>query len=489
MTLANRTYSAARWTTASTVVRAGLQLLQVAVLARFLAPADYGLMAMVMVVLSYAGLFSDMGLSTAFVQRQQISHEERSSLYWLSVAVGGALMLIVMAISPLAAMFFKEPQLTPLMVLVATNFLVIALGQQLRMDAEKSLNFRQLALIEISAALVGFAVAVLTAWLDWGVYALVLAAMTSAWLTMLLSWLVLAQGWRPAWRLHWSEVRWFVHFGGGMVLNNVINHVNSTVDLILGGRILGAGPLGLYSVPRNLMLQVQGMINPIFTRVGFPLIASIQHDKERVKQVYLKTMNMTASVNAPVYIAIAVFAPEIVLLLLGPKWTEAPPLMRVLALWGLLRSFGNPAGSLLFGLGHVSLAAKWNAGLLLILSPVVWFGSQWGAMGMAWAMAGLMAALFVPGWAILVKPTCGAGLGEYFRQVTVPTLCASVAGLVGLLVVSSIENTLARLLGGLTSGMLVYLILSRFFNREFCKAVAQAAGTNRFNALCGVKTA
>ncbi len=135
-----------------------------------------------------------------------------------------------------------------------------------------------------------------------------------------------------------------------MLLNNVINHVNATIDLVLGGRMLGASQLGLYSVPRNLLLQVQGMVNPIFTRVGFPLIASIQHDKERVKQVYLKTMNMTASVNAPIYVAIAVFAPEIVWLLLGPNWTDTAPLIRVLALWGLLRSFGNPVGSLLFGL-------------------------------------------------------------------------------------------------------------------------------------------
>ncbi|VWX32734.1 Colanic acid exporter [Limnobacter sp. 130] len=466
MTLAAKTYSAARWTTASSVARAGLQLMQIVVLARFLTPTDYGLMAMVLVVLSYAGLFSDMGLSTAFVQRQQISHEERSSLYWLSVAVGGALMLIVMAISPLAAMFFKEPQLIPLMLLIATNFLVIAFGQQLRMDAEKSLNFRPVALIEISAAMVGFAVAVFTAWLGWGVYALVVAAMISAWLTMFLSWRMLAQGWRPAWRLRWSEVRWFARFGGGMVLNNVINHVNFTVDLILGGRILGAGLLGLYSVPRNLILQVQGMVNPIFTRVGFPLISSIQYDKERVKQVYLKTMNMTATINAPIYVAIAVFAPEIVLLMLGPKWMEAGPLMRVLALWGLLRSFGNPAGSLLFGLGHVRLATKWNAALLFLVIPVVWFGSQWGAIGMAWAMAVLMAVLFVPGWLFLIRPTCGAGLGEYSEQIALPTLQAGLAGLTAWYFTHMIGTPLMRLILGLCIGITVYAALLYVTNKQ-----------------------
>lgn len=469
MSLAHRSYSAARWTTTSTVTRALLQLFQVAVLARLLSPHDYGLMAMVLVVLSYAALFNDMGLSTAFVQRQQISHEERSSLYWLSVAIGAALMLLVMIISPLVALFFKEPQLVPLMLLVATNFLVTALGQQLRIDAEKALNFRPVALIEIFASLVGFAIAILTAYMGWGVYTLVIAAMASAWLTMILSWIVLAQGWRPAWRLRWNEVRWFVQFGGSMVLNNVINHLNATIDLVLGGRMLGASQLGLYSVPRNLLLQVQGMINPIATRVGFPVIASIQHDKKRVKQVYLMTMNITASVNAPIYVAMTVFAPEIVWLLLGPNWTAATPLMRVLALWGLLRSFGNPVGSLLFGLGYIKLSAKWNAGLLLVVPPVVWLGSQWGALGMAWAMAGLMAALFVPAWLILIRPTCGAGLGEYFKQVALPTLQAGAAGLTAWYATLTITATEIRLLLGLSIGFITYATLIYFTQKELIK--------------------
>ena len=87
----------------------------------------------------------------------------------------------------------------------------------------------------------------------------------------------------------------------------------------------------------------------ISSAVGFPLIATIQDDPERVRKVYLKVMNLTASVNAPAYFAIAAFAPEIVSVLLGNGWSSAAPMLRVLALWGLLRSFANPVGSLLPG--------------------------------------------------------------------------------------------------------------------------------------------
>src|SRR5690606_21820617 len=144
---------------------ASTQLIQLVVLTRFLSPKDYGLMAMVTVVVSYASLFSDMGLSTAFVQRQEVTQEERSSLYWLSVMVGAGLMLLVMAVSPLAASWTGEQELSHLLLLVSTNFFAVAFGQQLRADAERSLDFKPVALIEIAAASVGLGVAMWTAWI------------------------------------------------------------------------------------------------------------------------------------------------------------------------------------------------------------------------------------------------------------------------------------------------------------------------------------
>lgn len=423
-------------------------------------------MAVVMVVISYATMFSDMGLSTAYIQKNHITHEERSSLYWLSVVVGVGLMFMVMAVSPLAAYALNEPKLQGLAGLISTNFLAVALSQQLRTDAEKKLNFQPVALIEILSAISGFVVAVFTAWLGWGVYALVASSMLSAWVTTLLCWLLLAQDWRPMLRLHWAEVHWFVRFGGSMVLNNFINQINSTVDVLLGGRLLGVAPLGLYSVPRNLILQIQSMVNPVFTRIGFPVIASIQHDPARVRQVYLRIMNLTATVNAPIYVAIAAFSPELVELLLGDRFQASAPLLRVLAVWGLLRSFANPAGSLIFGLGRMRLATWWNLSLLLIVPPALWWGSQYGAFGMALAMAGMMAALFVPGWALLVRPTCGAGLWAYSRQVLMPTLCGVLSGASALLTVNAFSLPWMRLGVGLAVGLLAYTALSFLLNRE-----------------------
>lgn len=463
--------SATSWVALANIIRISVQVVQLIVLTRFLSPDDYGLIALVIVIIGFVNLLGDMGLSTAFIQRQNITQEERSSLYWLSVLIGCCCMIAVVGLSPILANFYGKSELMPLLILISINFVVAALGQQLRIDSEKRLDFKPLAFIEITAALCGFFVALWGAINGFGAYALVAAAVFTTLLTTMLCWLILARGWRPLLRLYWSDVRRFVGFGGAIVFNNAVNYINTNMDVLLSGRFLAASQLGLYSVPRNLILQVQFAINPIFTRVGFPAIAAVQHDKEDVKNIYLKIMNATASINAPIYAAIFVFSSEIVRILFGPGFHGAAPLMQILALWGLLRSFGNPVGSLLFGLGKVRQSVFWNLGVLFFLPAALWLGLQYGVMEMAWSMVIMMALLFVPGWAILVKPNCGVGLWRYMEQIFRPSLCAATSGLLAWLVVLSVSSDLLKLVFGLITGFLVYVFMSFKFNKDFIELI------------------
>lgn len=473
MTLRQKTFSAVRWTTFSALFRVGLQLLQLAVLARLLAPADYGLMAMVSVVLGFTALLSDMGVNSAFVQKQDVSDAQRSSLYWLNVGVSVALALLLMLLSPAVAWLMNEPRLVPLLLVASSSLWITALGQQVRMAAEKALNFRPVVILEVAAALLGFVVAVLAAWLGWGVWALVAGSLTGAVVGTAGAWLFMSSDWRPGWHFVWGEVRPFLRFGGALVANHLVNQVNSSIDLLLGGRLLGATALGLYSVPRNLCLQIQFMINPIVTRVGFPMIAQVQHDLPRVRAIYLKTMNMTASVNAPIYLGVAFFAPEVVALMLGNQWHEAAPLLRILAVWGMFRSLGNPVGSLLFGMGKVGLSLKWNLSLTAVVIPALWLGAHWGTMGLALTMTGLMVLLYVPGWYVLIRPVCGAGLGEYALSSLRPTVLAIVAIGVVYLAVAGMQDPVFRLAGAALSAAPVYWFLSSWANREWTTAMKQ----------------
>lgn len=479
MSLRRRTFTAVRWTSAGTTFKALLQVAQVAVLARLLAPEDYGLMAMVTVVLSFATVFSDFGVNSAFVQRRDVTQEQRSSLFWFNIALSACLMLLVMALSPALAAFFGDERLVPLMMLGATTFVIAALGRQVQMAAEKALDFRLLMTVEVTAALSGFGVAVAAALAGWGVYALVAGAITNAVASTVLTWAILARGWRPAWRMRFDEVRSFLGFGSALVATSIVNQVNMTIDLFLGGRLLSATQLGLYSVPRNLTLQVQFVVNPIITRVAFPLIAEVQHDIARVRSIYLKTLGMTASTNAPIYIGIAFFAHEIVHLVLGPGWERSGAILQVLALWGGIRSTGNPVGSLLLGMGRADLSLKWNLALLLVVPPALWVGSSYGPEGIAWALLLSQVLLFVPGWFVLVRPLCEAPLGAYSIAALRAFVIALFAIAPAYLVATQVESAPLRLALGVLLGAPLYLGFSYLWNRSWFDSMLELAGRKR----------
>jgi O-antigen/teichoic acid export membrane protein len=479
VTLKHRTFSAVRWTTSVAVVRTLLQLAQMAVLARLLAPEDYGLMAMVAVVLGFATVFTDMGLNSAYVQRQEVTAAQRSSLFWLNVAMGGGLTLLLLACSPLVATFFGDARLTPLLTLASITFIVTALGQQVKMTAEKALDFRPVALVEITAAVVAFIAAVVAAYADWGVYALILGAIMNAVGVTALAWLFLARGWRPMWRFQWADVRSFLGFGGALVANNVVNEFNRSVDLLLGGRMLAASALGLYSLPRQVVFQIQGLVNPIITRVGFPLIAQVQGDIPKVRSIYLKTLNMTAATNAPLYMGIAFFAPEVVSIMLGDKWLAATDLLRLLAVWGFLRSTGNPVGSLLLGMGRANLALKWNLAMLCLVPPLLWMGSHYGTLGLAWSLLGFTVVMFIPGWYVLVRPICNAGLLEYSIAALRPLLIAVMAIAPVYFITLSMANVYLHMSIAVFISAPLYLGLSFFLNREWLVAMRHLASPGR----------
>ncbi|MEE9912507.1 MAG: MOP flippase family protein [Deltaproteobacteria bacterium] len=476
MTLRHKTFTAVRWTTAAALSRALLQLVQVAVLARLLAPTDYGLIAMVGVVLGIAGLFSDLGLNSAYIQKQDVAPEHRSSLFWLNVGMSSILTILVVITSPVVAFLFGDERLTLLLISSAPVFAINAVGQQIRMTREKELNFKPVVLLELVSALTGFATAIIAALAGLGVYSMVLGGIATALAGTLMAWLCIAGGWRPLWRFSWADVRPYIGFGGALVANDIINQINVSIDIFLGGRLLGASQLGLFSVPRTFILQIQFLVNPIITRVGFPLIAHVQQDIPRVRSIYLKTLNMTASVNAPIYFGLLFFASEIVHVLLGHNWTGSVNFLRILAIWGFFRSTGNPVGSLLMGMGRADLSLKWNTVMLFVIPPILWIGSQFGAEGLAWALLGFSVVMFVPGWYILVRPLCQAGLLEYTIAALRPMLIAIVSIAPAYWVANHLENSLLRLFSGIALAAPLYIVISIKGNREWLQSMMQLIG-------------
>jgi O-antigen/teichoic acid export membrane protein len=204
-------------------------------------------------------------------------------------------------------------------------------------------------------------------------------------------------------------------------------------------------------------------------------MASLQHDPQELKRIYLKTLSVTITLNAPIYMAIACYADEIVSILLGEKWSESSNLLKALAIWGFIRSTGSPVGSLLLAVGKPRLAFRWNICLLFVYLPLIWIGSKQGNFGLAAALLVSALLLVVPSWFFLVRPCCMAGFSEYFKTFVAPIFVSISSGLLSIAISNIYTNPTPKLFFGLIVGSVFYCLLSAAFNKEAFSQIMKSA--------------
>ncbi len=455
-------------------IRAAIAFLQLAILARMLSPEDFGLQALAMTVITTMTIFSDVGIASAIIHYSDISDRQLSSLYWLNIGLGLCLTALLAAASPLISAFYGNVALTPILLILSSAFIVSASGQQLRVMAEKNLQFQSLAKVEILSASIGFSIAIIGAFSGAEVYALTLGYLGTLASSSLLCWLRLSRGWRPQLTFRWQEISKHMRFGSHLLGVNLANSLGAQADIIVTGRIFTAATVGLYFQPRELAMRIMMIINPIVTRVGLPLIANVQDDKAAVARIYAKTILMTSSINFPVYGAIALFAPDVVAIVLGSKWLAASELMRAVAIWCAVRSIGNPIGSLLVGTGHTRRALISSIVMASSVFAVVWYcGTTFGVLGVPYGLSAFYLCVIIPFWYLNVEPASGLGFWAYHSQLARPAAAAVLAIVVGWLAASPFETSIIRVFIGGTAGGAAYLGASNWINRDWLLSILE----------------
>lgn len=471
MSSSKSAFSAVRWTTASTIGKTFLQFIQVIVLARLLTPGDFGLMAIVLTVVTFLQGLSDLGLSSAIIHHQDTSERELSGLYWLNLAVASSMSLIIAACSPLVAWFYGDPRLTNMLALAGFTLAASAIGQQLRVRAERALNFMPLAIIELSSASIGLAAAALVAFHTRSALALVVGLLASAISLSVLSWRFLSHGWRPMRTFCLADTRRLISFGGYASISNVVGMINMQLDVAIGGRIFEASELGAYSMARDLSLRLASITNPIFTRVGFPLMAQQHHEKENVCRVYGRILEILSALNFPLYLGVAFFSTEIIQVFFGSHWEAAAPLLSFMAIWGMLRSMMNPVGSLLYACGQAKKAFQWNVSLFFLSLPSVLIGCQWGTKGLVLAQVCLMLFVFNFAWKYLIQPDTGMTLHSYLSRFLPSLALSCVTVLICWLSVIPFNRSDTRLGLAFLMACIIYPTISWYWNRSWMNSI------------------
>jgi O-antigen/teichoic acid export membrane protein len=442
----------------SLVLRTGSMI----VLARLLFPRDFGLFGMVTAVTGFLSMFRDFGLSMASVTRPSVTEDQLSTLFWVNVAVGGVLAALCAGMAPILVRFYGEPRLFLITVALAVGFLFNGAAAQHRAILQRRMQFGTLAVIDTVGLVAGIGTAVAMAISGFGYWALVMMAVVPQAVTAFGAWI--ATGWIPGMPKRQTGVRSMLWYGGTVTVNGLIMYVAYNVDKVLVGRFWGADALGIYGRAYQLISLPTDSLNSTVAQVAFPALARIHADLGRLRSYFLQGYGLFFAVVVPITVGCALFAEDIVKVFLGPKWSEAASIFRLLAPTMLVFAVINPFGWLMMATGYSVRSLK----IALVIAPCVILGYSiglpGGAHGVALAFSVVMVCLMIPvvAWS---KHNTLMTTRDVLSKVMPPLLSALAGGAMAFVMsgnLQQIRSTFWRLVSETGVLFAVYLVILLF---------------------------
>jgi PST family polysaccharide transporter len=424
-------------------------------LARLLVPEYFGLIGMVTAITVVAEYFKDLGLTTATVQSPTITHEEVSTLLWVNVGMGVLMMGFVAALAHPIAVFYGDPRLTPITLALSTTFLWRGAANQHYAMLLRTMRFGRTAGVQITASALSILVAIVMALMGYGYWALVGREVSRNIFYAVGCWLCFP--WLPGPPRRCTGVRRMLMFGVDMTGVNLASLI-TTLDLVLIGRLFGAHSLGIYR------LGLQMVFTPM-NQVGYPVmviaetaLSRLQDDPIRYRNYYRRILGTLALATFPLGLFMAVFAPEIVAVMLGPRWEGAVPIFRIFALAAFMLPAISTTGAVMVSCGHsrrfLWLGLVSTTALVCFFVLGVPFGLKGVASGHIWALWLLLVPRVI--WAFKNTPVTP---GTFFAAIARPAFCAlvMVVTLIGFKYLFHVENDVTRLVAGMGLAATSYL--------------------------------
>ncbi len=304
------------------------------VLARLLEPEDFGLIALVMVVVGIAEIFSDAGLGSALIQRRHVRPVHFSSVFYFNVTAGLFLTLVTVAAAPWIARFYGAESLSPLLQAAAPLFIVQSLATTQRVRLRKGLRYRLIAVSDFSGALAGGGAGIALAYMGYGPWALVAQVMVTSLVAALALWT--GSDWRPRRAFSVKALRQLWGFGGRMFLAGLIDRVYTRLDYVVIGRLFPMDVLGFFQRAKAVTLLANNYMAGSLISVLFPVLSTVQRSPQRFRDIVEKMLGLVAFVSFAAFSLIHIFAAEVIRILYSAKWLPAADYLALLALSALL---------------------------------------------------------------------------------------------------------------------------------------------------------
>jgi lipopolysaccharide exporter len=454
---------------AERVVGLALSLL----LARVLAPSEFGIVAFALLLVGFTDAFRDLGIRDAMIYAQDKLGTAADTAFWLSLALGIAQSCLLLAIAPLARELLDDVRIVPMLAALAVVPPVVALGQTHEALLLRRLSFQSRYLGDLAACAAKLATAALAVGLGAGVWSIVAAQLASAAVRTGARWL--AEPWRPRWRLDPAQAHTLVHFSLPVFAAGVGYLVADRLDYPIVAGLLGTSELGYYALAVRLPDLVLNGSNLVFGRVMFPTYVALRDDRKALLRAVAITMRYTSFIAVPLGLGMATLASPLVTVAFGARWLPAAPSLALLALGGAVGALAWSVGDAVKAVGRPGILASIAGVNLLVSLPIVGALAAIGRSGLAVALAHLIVSTIMAAlWLAVLRRYFGIiSLGRTFGP-------AALAGGAMIVAIGAIRMGLAGssplliLTVAVPVGSAVYLsILWRLANDDLRAGLAQ----------------
>jgi PST family polysaccharide transporter len=419
----------ARWIAVSQAGKITVQLTSLVVLARLLQPADYGQIAMLVVITNFVGFLRDLGTASAIIRSPTLPDGLTQTVYWFNLMLAAGMALLLLGLSWPLAQLFRDPALVPMIAWLAPGVILSSLGAVPKALIERASRFAEAAVIEVSVAAAGLACCATMAWHGYGAFSWVGGTLFSATLSSVL--LIVRARWRlPRWTWNRAQLRDVMRYSGNLSAFNIINYFARNADAMIIGRYLGAVELGFYSTAYRVMLFPVHNMAWVSNRALFPVMAHHQADVGKLGELYLRSIAFIIFFSAPLMVGVFVLREPLVNVVLGAQWARVADILAWLAPVGLLQSVLSTMGTVFMVSGRTDLLFR--MGLLGTALQVTAFlvGVQHGVLAVAACYLVANAVYFVPGMLVTLRQV-NLGLPALFVELRSPLVAALLMG-VGL---------------------------------------------------------
>jgi len=383
--LYQRTVKSGAWSFALRITQEVLGIVRLIILARVLAPEDFGLMGIALLVMMTLETFSQTGFQEALIQKKENTEAYLDAAWTVTALRGLVLFSVLFLIAPHAASFFDAPAATSLIRVVGFAALFQGFANIGIVYFQKELEFNKQFIYQASGTLADFVVAVSAALILRSVWALLFGVLAGAIVRLIVSYFI--HPYRPHLSSDWGKAKELFGFGRWILGSSILLFLLTQGDDIFVGKFLAVTALGFYQMAYRISNTPATEISHVISQVAFPAYSKLQDKLPTLRQTYLKVLQLTAFISIPLAGGIFILAPEFTTIFLGDKWMPMVPAMQILALYGLLRAIGATTGVVFMALGKPEIRTKIQTAQLILLAILIYpLTAHWGIMGTSMAV-------------------------------------------------------------------------------------------------------